>query len=360
MDARIVLLCDAVSWRLDVFREALQRFRTAMHGLGLRRPLTVGYRSGSDLAVLTVRAPAAVPDTAERLMEAVALPGLRLVDLTTLGIPVETATARLLDGCELVARLEPDEVVAVLRARLGILSDARASMRMRIVLPLRLRLGARTVDAMTTDIAASGAFVRTAEKPPLGARLPVTFFPDSQGDPPSGELEVMRPAADGFGARLHLGPAAQAALFARVRSMLSHRRAPVHGPSQPSRRILLAHGGARRAELAATLRAGGCEVNEAADCAEALSSLLETVLGLDLLVVAADLPPDGAGALVHRVRGVGGESELPIAVLVAEAPGAGAPPIHGEGVTLVTTAHRSVAETAAELECFVAARCGQA
>jgi DNA-binding response OmpR family regulator len=67
--------------------------------------------------------------------------------------------------------------------------------------------------------------------------------------------------------------------------------------------------------LGTALEARGYAVRAAVDGEGGLSLLLDELLGLDVLVVDADLPGRDARALLHLVRWAGGERELPVVVL---------------------------------------------
>lgn len=67
--------------------------------------------------------------------------------------------------------------------------------------------------------------------------------------------------------------------------------------------------------LGTTLEARGFEVRAAVDGDAGLALLLDELLGLDVLVVDADLPGRDARALLHLVRWAGGERELAVVVL---------------------------------------------
>jgi DNA-binding response OmpR family regulator len=67
--------------------------------------------------------------------------------------------------------------------------------------------------------------------------------------------------------------------------------------------------------LRSALDRRGFEVLSARDGSRGVALLLETLLGLDVLVVDAELPGRDAERFLHLVRGVGGERELAIVVV---------------------------------------------
>lgn len=83
-----------------------------------------------------------------------------------------------------------------------------------------------------------------------------------------------------------------------------------------TRRALLLHGdrNARRS-LARALSARGFEVETAADGERGLSLLLDRLLGLDVLVLDADLPRRDGWSLLRLIRSAGGERDLRIVVV---------------------------------------------
>jgi DNA-binding response OmpR family regulator len=85
--------------------------------------------------------------------------------------------------------------------------------------------------------------------------------------------------------------------------------------------LLLAHDPARAAALEAALLARGFEVRAAADGLAGTALLLDLLLDLDVVVMEHDLSGRDASALVHLVRGPGGEDDLGlVVVLPGEAP----------------------------------------
>jgi CheY-like chemotaxis protein len=77
--------------------------------------------------------------------------------------------------------------------------------------------------------------------------------------------------------------------------------------------------------LGQALSARGLDVLAAADGARGLDLLLDELLDLDVLVVDLELPGRDAWAMLHLIRGAGGEEDLGVVVLAGPlAPGVGA------------------------------------
>jgi DNA-binding NarL/FixJ family response regulator len=83
------------------------------------------------------------------------------------------------------------------------------------------------------------------------------------------------------------------------------------------RALLLDHDAASRGGLRSALERRGCAVREETDGARGLAVLLDELLHLHALVVAADLPGRDARSFADLVRRAGGERDLAL-VVVAE------------------------------------------
>jgi CheY-like chemotaxis protein len=90
-----------------------------------------------------------------------------------------------------------------------------------------------------------------------------------------------------------------------------------HSPSRQLRALVLDHDGASALLLRRELEARSFSVISAADGASGLAILLEELLALDVLVVAADLPGRDARAFAELIRRAGGEGDLSIVVVGA-------------------------------------------
>jgi CheY-like chemotaxis protein len=104
----------------------------------------------------------------------------------------------------------------------------------------------------------------------------------------------------------------------------------------PTSRILLALGfEAMRRHLARHLRRHHCEAIEVRTSEEAFQTLLDEVLGLDLLVLDATLPGMSSKDLIFRIRELGGETDLPIVLFTDGAEELRQHALLQEGVTQV-------------------------
>lgn len=346
----VLLVCDCVSWRLDLFEDALDRVFALAEQRSDTVEICVGYRARDDLALVSIAAGGAgAGDLRGSLLFEARLPGLHVLDLPGDGPSVEQVEARGLASCDVIVRTAAArEVTAAIKLRLGTSGDPRAAVRLRLAVPLRFETPGGWVDASTSDLNAGGAFVRTAHRPDLGELVDLRFFPESKA-PVLATATIVRHGADGFGARIELAPAAQNDLYRRIRALRApvpaafrpEAPAPVTG-LEPDARDVPVRSGPRanldadiaevlqrpraRALLAVTsaetrrafvpeLSRAGFDVLIAESVREAFDRLLEELLALDLLVVDGDIPGPQVGELLHRIRAIGGETDLPIAIL---------------------------------------------
>ena len=91
-------------------------------------------------------------------------------------------------------------------------------------------------------------------------------------------------------------------------------------PIRPLRALVLDHDAASARPLRRALEAWSFSVIAAADGDAGLELLLEELLALDVLVVAADLPGRDARAFAELIRHAGGERDLSIVVVGASSP----------------------------------------
>jgi len=378
----VPLVCDAVSWRLDLFGRALARVYAAAEGP--ESSVVVGYRSRDDLALVVVTPGEGTgPEFASKLVFEARLPGLRVLELPGDGPPAARILTRALEHADVVTRLgTAEEVVAVLRGRLGMLSDARAAMRLQVALPLRFEGPDGVTEASTTDLTAGGVFVRCETLPPLGTSLRIAFFPNATRGPVAGSAEVVRHTPDGFGARLALAPEDQSELYRRIQAARAPagadpsrlKRGPTPAPagatpaipgglaisaaiadtlSRHQARVLVAAATEEgRAQLGRAFEAAGFDVLRAATLDDTFGRLLEELLALDALVVDDGFAGSELASFLHRVRRVGGETQLAIVVQGAESAPAGA----FEGADAVVSARAPAATAIAEVTRLLARR----
>lgn len=101
-------------------------------------------------------------------------------------------------------------------------------------------------------------------------------------------------------------------------------------PARHPRALVLDADSARRGELERALEALRFAILSAADGTSGLGLLLDELLDLDALVIAADLPHRDARSFAQLIRQAGGERDLAIVVLLEEA----SPQLRGELLAL--------------------------
>ncbi|AKU92221.1 PilZ domain-containing protein [Vulgatibacter incomptus] len=206
---------------------------------------------------------------------------------------------------------------SVKRLCAGESKELRHEGRLPIRLPARLSLaGGNVVAAWTRDLSRGGAFVQIEAPPALGTAVEVSI------ELPGGELlrapsQVVRvvgpaeasargrPAGCGlsFG---ELSPGDREKLEAFVDAT----------ELRPNARVLLVDDVALfRRILGDELASRGCEVLEAENGADAFDRLVDELFTLDLLILDLVLPNTSGVELLHRIRQLGGESDLKIAVV---------------------------------------------
>jgi DNA-binding response OmpR family regulator len=124
--------------------------------------------------------------------------------------------------------------------------------------------------------------------------------------------------------------------------------------------LLLAQDPTRSAALETGLRSRGFEVRAAADGVAGTALLLDLLLDLDVVVMDHDLPGRDASALVHLVRGPGGEHDLAlVVVLPGDVPTARAR-LLAAGADAVTAPSPAAAADGAKEAVARRARCAEA
>jgi CheY-like chemotaxis protein len=91
-------------------------------------------------------------------------------------------------------------------------------------------------------------------------------------------------------------------------------------PLRPLRALVLDHDPATAASLRRALEAWSFSVIAAADGDAGLALLLDELLALDVLVIAADLPGRNARSFAELIRRAGGERDLSIVAVGASSP----------------------------------------
>jgi CheY-like chemotaxis protein len=419
--APALLVCDCVSWRLDLFEKALDRITDAVRQFERLSEVRLGYRVRDDIAILVIEE-GLLSEQRLGVLAASAgeLPGLRALDLPADGPPAAHVRDRLLDSCDVVtSALAVTEAVARIRAVLGMTDDRRRSQRLAVDVACRYQVGDRWTDATARDLSSAGVFIATSTPAPeVGSRPTVELFPESD-TPITVEVEVVRHTPDGFGARLALDEEAQRLIYDRVRLLRPETTAPGGGAgpripvqldvsfllggelrhealenlsqggafirsaeppapgtalqldlkmaggesltlqgdvvrvvaakpgplpggfgiafrrlgektsaqldrfisdslTRPFARILVGLG-ADGDEVSAGLKKRRCEVVTGEDATDVFELLLGELLGLDLLLLNERLPGSSAPEMLHRIRRLGGELDLPVAVVSTRA-----------------------------------------
>jgi len=202
--------------------------------------------------------------------------------------------------------------------------EIRHEPRVRARLGVTFSTGTDVARSWTQDISKGGVFVATEKPPPLGAQV------DLELELPGGEKVQIAATVvrlvnkeqalawnreEGCGLSFQaVSPEVQAKLEAFVDAE----------ELKPQARVLLVDDTALfRTMLADELASRGCEVLEAANGAAAFDILMDELFALDLLVLDLVLPNTSGSELLDRIRRLGGETELAIAVVAgsAEDPG---------------------------------------
>jgi CheY-like chemotaxis protein len=159
-------------------------------------------------------------------------------------------------------------------------------------------------EGLVENLSQSGAFVRTAERLPPGARVALDLqLP--------GGAAVAAPAVvvygndRGLGLRFEVDAAGEAAVADALAAVTARRR----------RALVVDDDLLARRMLGDALAERGFEVFASADGADGLRVLTEQLLGLDLLVTDIRMPGLDGEHLVRLVRGAGGEQDLAIVVV---------------------------------------------
>ncbi len=416
-----ILVCGAIGPRLHRLEGALIRILDRFPEGALRR-ITLGYRSGDDLLVLVLDpGPSAPPDFGAAAAAASALPGLRLLDLTTT-IPPDRLKERALRNCDPILEVDvPADAVARLRKAIG---DPATQLANEQRIPVRFRGPDAFLNAYQQDLIAGNLFVPwEGKKPAVGASVTLEIFVPGDEAPIKALAKVIHHDdlhGAGFGARVALVDLARSRLELAVQRLRSNESAKEirHDPRIPVRlgvsftsgsdvartwtrdisrggvfiatdkpppmgaavdltlelpggealrlpaevvrvvgveeaaarrrqpgcgltfhelapetrarleafvdraeiapkaRVLLVDDAALfRRLLGDELASRGCHVSEATNGVEAFDKLVDELFGLDLLILDLVLPNTSGLELLDRIRRLGGETELAIAVV---------------------------------------------
>lgn len=212
--------------------------------------------------------------------------------------------------------------LAAQRLRAGVASpEARYEPRVPATLQVAFDTGSEAVHARTQDISRGGAFIAIDNPPPLGTGVELRIDLPGRSEAVQVAAEVVRvvePSSagakgskPGFGLAFHdLSPEVRELIAAYVESV----------EVAPKARVLLVDDAAvYRRLLGDELASRGCEVIEASNGAEAFDKLVDELFGLDLLVLDLVLPNTSGVELLDRIRRLGGETDLLIAVVAGSA-----------------------------------------
>jgi CheY-like chemotaxis protein len=228
---------------------------------------------------------------------------------------------------------------------------ARAQQRHRVRGRVELRDGAEHGAPMREghfrDLSVDGAFIRTATpgKPGtrvrIGARLP-------GGDILDTGATVVHARAGGMGVRFDAGCSG---VLAPALAALTGRR----------RRVLVVDDDAlARVMLCDAFRERGWDVAASPSGEVALHELTETLFSLDLLVTDVRMPGFDGMSLVHAIRQLGGETDLPIVVVTASLDEAVRVQLEGLGADAVLSKSAGVEAIAEAAEAAVEQHLGAA
>jgi CheY-like chemotaxis protein len=179
-------------------------------------------------------------------------------------------------------------------------ADSRSAPRF----PVSARVGVGGQNGTLVDLSHGGAYIRTAEPGGVGddIRVEVRLPNDSTLQTTA---TVIHANASGMGVRFQLDPGASTAL-ASVMTAITARRPHV---------LVVDDDDLARTMFADAFELNGFDVVTAPDAEFAMQALADQILTLDLLVTDVLMPGSDGEQLVRRIRGIGGESELPIVAI---------------------------------------------
>ncbi|HEY3447809.1 MAG TPA: response regulator [Myxococcales bacterium] len=194
---------------------------------------------------------------------------------------------------------------------------ARKHPRYDTYLEVRFESGAHLCEEYARNIGRGGLFVRTEKPPPLRTQVRLRLkMPDGAVAETNAEVvHVVNPeeakarrTSPGAGLAFATGDT----LFQRAISQF------VEGAGRKLRALIADDDERLRQVLGEALRAAGFEVETARDGNEAMAKLGASLFAIDLLLLDLDLPELDGYCLIDRVRRLGGELDLRIAVFSNE------------------------------------------
>lgn len=229
-------------------------------------------------------------------------PGGFLIELSSPGEPLRRILGtHTTPGAATGQRRGPRYAV---RALVTVTAEAGAGALPRNApVPEILRTATATVDVLSQR----GAFVRTPAPAPMGAKVRLTvsmpggFTLDVSGT-------VVHRAQDGMGIRFDADQSGDAAIGAALALVAT----------QPRRVLIVDDDALFRKMLGDVLTEQGFQVFSAADGTEGLRTLIDVLLGLDLVVLDVHMPGLNGEQLIQVIREAGGERDLTLVVMSAD------------------------------------------
>ncbi len=184
-------------------------------------------------------------------------------------------------------------------------------------LEVRFESGAHLCEEYARNIGRGGLFVRTEKAPPLRAQVRLRLkLPD--GSVAETNAEVVHVVTPEEARARRTSPGAGLS-FATGDTLFQRAIAQCVEGAGRKLRVLVADADDRlRQVLGDALRAAGFEVEAARDGKEAMEKLGASLFAIDLLLLDLDLPEVDGYCLIDRVRRLGGELDLKIAVFSNE------------------------------------------
>jgi CheY-like chemotaxis protein/Tfp pilus assembly protein PilZ len=159
-----------------------------------------------------------------------------------------------------------------------------------------------------TNLSHGGAFVRTQKPREVGERVDLHLRLPGR-DPIAIPASVVRRTADGVGLQFEVSGDVEAALSATVASLAA----------RPRRVLVVDDDALARKILSDAFAERGFEVLTAVDGDAGLRTIVDELLALDAVVTDVHMPGLSGDALISAVRQAGGEAELVLVAITADA-----------------------------------------
>jgi CheY-like chemotaxis protein len=156
-------------------------------------------------------------------------------------------------------------------------------------------------DATLVDLSHSGAYIRTPEPGGVGDDVQVEVRLPNDATLQT-TATVIHASASGMGVRFQLDPGARTALASAMTSITARR----------PQALVVDDDSLTLKMVADAFEQSGYDVVTAPDAEFAMHALADQIMTLDLLVTDVLMPGVDGEQLVRRIRGIGGESDLPI------------------------------------------------